>query len=77
MSIHEKCKIIKLTIEKFKFKNFISYFCKISGISRSGYYNYNTTKSAERRKNKAMTDEIARDNILKVFKVKNKKVQDR
>jgi hypothetical protein len=36
---------IEIFVAKNKLKNMISYLCKISGVSRSGYYNAFSSKS--------------------------------
>ncbi len=51
----------------------MSYLCKISKVSRSGYYNYHTHKSIELRKHKDIKDEVLRDNILEAYRFKNRK----
>jgi len=58
---------------KYKLKNMVSYLCEAAGVSRSGYYNYFSNKSVEKRKKKEKNDRILRDNILKAFKFKNRK----
>jgi transposase InsO family protein len=69
----EKYITIANTIKIYKLKNMISYLCKISGVSRSGFYNYfskNTIKVREIRNKK---DEVTKENILKAFNFKNRK----
>lgn len=51
----------------------ISYLCKTAGISRSGYYNYFSSKSLRGRKKRNNKDEIARDIILKAYNFKGRK----
>jgi putative transposase len=58
---------------KNKLKNMISYLCKISGVSRSGYYNYFSSKSQKAREKRDMQDESVRDIILKAFNFKRRK----
>ena len=38
---------IKITLEKYNLKNLTSFLCKISGVSRSGYYNFLATEKTE------------------------------
>ena len=57
--------LIKEVIEKYKFKNVIGYLCKLSGVSRSGYYNYFASKDI--RMKREQRDIHNRDLILKVF----------
>ncbi|AGK55122.1 transposase [Bacillus sp. 1NLA3E] len=51
----------------------VSYLCDISGVSRSGYYNYFSQKSQEQRKRKNEQDEEVKEIILKAFHFKNRK----
>ncbi len=51
----------------------ISYLCKISEVSRSGYYKYFSEKSMNVRKSNHNKDEIAKENILKAFNFKGRK----
>ena len=51
----------------------ISHLCEVSGVSRSGYYNYFTNKSKITRDALAKADELVRDNILKAYNFKGRK----
>lgn len=51
----------------------ISHLCKISKVSRSGYYNYFSSKSKDYRSQCDKHDELIRDNILKAYKFKRRK----
>jgi putative transposase len=51
----------------------VSYLCGIAGVSRSGYYNYFSEKSQERRKHKEEQDEVVKEIILKAFHFKGRK----
>lgn len=51
----------------------VSYLCDIAGVSRSGYYNYFSAKSQERRAQKDEKDEIVKEIILKAFRFKGRK----
>jgi transposase InsO family protein len=51
----------------------ISYLCKISGVSRSGYYNYFSSKSQNAREKREAADKSVRDIILKAFNFKRRK----
>ena len=51
----------------------ITHLCEISGVSRSGYYNYFTDKSKITRYTLDMADELVRDNILKAYNFKGRK----
>jgi putative transposase len=58
-------KIIKEIIQKYGFKNSIKYLCELSGVSRSGYYNYLASGDIQLEREKR--DLKHRDLILKVF----------
>lgn len=51
----------------------ISYLCRILRVSRSGYYNYFSSKSQKAREKRFMKDESVRDIILKAFNFKRRK----
>jgi transposase InsO family protein len=51
----------------------VSYLCDVAGVSRSGYYNYFSAKSQERREQKDEQDEIVKEIILKAFHFKGRK----
>lgn len=51
----------------------VSYLCTLAGVSRSGYYNYFSLESQERRKLRDKTDEAVKEIILKAFHFKNRK----
>ena len=51
----------------------VSYLCEISGVSRSGYYNYFTDKSKKSREQSDNHDEVVRDIILKAYNFKGRK----
>ena len=51
----------------------ITHLCKVSGVSRSGYYNYFTDKSKITRDALDKADELVRDNILKAYNFKGRK----
>ncbi len=57
---------------KSKYKKIVTYLCKLAGVSRSGYYNYFSEKSLNRRNTQNRTDEILKENILKAYKFKNR-----
>lgn len=50
----------------------VKYLCEISGVSRSGYYNYFSQKSEEKRKLKDEKDEVVKELILKAFRFKGR-----
>lgn len=57
--------LIQMITKKYKLKNVISYLCKCSGVSRSGYYNY--VGSSEKQREREIQDEKIRDIILTAF----------
>lgn len=65
LRVSEIFELIQNTIKKHKLKNVVSYLCKCSGVSRSGYYNYITSES--KRKEREKSDENSRDIILMAF----------
>jgi transposase InsO family protein len=73
VSSSEKFKIIKYIIEKYKFKNMLSYMCKISGVSRSGYYRYFSSIIMKSRESNEVRDLEIKENILKAYYFKRRK----
>lgn len=73
MLVQEKFILIRSVIEKHKLKNKVSYFCELSGVSRSGYYNYFSSKSISKRDNRESKDLESYKNILAAFNFKNRK----
>ena len=67
----ETFKLIESIILRFNHKNIVSHLCKVSGVSRSGYYRYLKTKDLRLQRDKL--DEKVRDNILKAFNYKGYK----
>lgn len=67
----ETFKLIQSIILRFNNKNIVSHLCKVSGVSRSGYYRYLNTKDLRLQRDKS--DEKVRDNILKAFNYKGYK----
>jgi putative transposase len=51
----------------------VKFLCEVSGVSRSGYYNFFSTKSQEQRKLKDKKDEILKRIILKAYHFKGRK----
>lgn len=51
----------------------VSYLCTISGVSRSGYYNYFSLKSQKSREQRDKQDELLKETILKAFHFKRRK----
>jgi putative transposase len=65
--------LIRSIIEKYKLRKMVSFLCDICGVSRSGYYNYFSIKSMERRKTREEQDKLLKENILEAFNFKNRK----
>ena len=51
----------------------VSYLCKTTKISRSGYYNYFSFISHDSRKRRDIKDGLLRDTIIKAYKFKRRK----
>jgi len=51
----------------------VSYLCEVAEVSRSGYYNYFSLESQNRRKQKDKEDEGVKEIILKAFHFKRRK----
>lgn len=51
----------------------VSYLCQMAKVSRSGYYNYFSSKSQNYRSQRDKEDELVRDNILKAYNFKGRK----
>ncbi|MTK10794.1 MAG: IS3 family transposase [Clostridiaceae bacterium] len=73
LAAEQKFIIINSVIEKCKLKNMVSHLCQIAEVSRSGYYNYFSSKSQEQRYLRDKKDELIRDNILKAYNFKGRK----
>ncbi|MEB2282201.1 IS3 family transposase [Lysinibacillus xylanilyticus] len=68
-----KFELISKTIQKYKLKRLVSYLCEIMGVSRSGYYNYFTEKSAQKRAAHELADEAVKEIILKAYHFRGRK----
>jgi putative transposase len=51
----------------------VSYLCNLSGVSRSGFYNYFTEKSQKHRELREKQDELIKEVILKAYHFKKRK----
>ncbi|MGE7875717.1 IS3 family transposase, partial [Bacillus paramycoides] len=69
----QKYILIRSVILKYNLKNMVSHLCKVTGVSRSGYYNYFSVSSQEQRKQKSDQDEIVKEIILKALRFRNRK----
>lgn len=65
--------LIKEIVEKHKIKNQISFLCKLTAVSRSGYYAYFSNTRIQNRFQKDLDDQILKENILKAYYFKNRK----
>jgi transposase InsO family protein len=73
LAAKQKFILINSLIKKYKLKSMVSYLCKISGVSRSGYYNYFSIKSQIFREQRDIQDEKLRQIILKAYTFKGRK----
>lgn len=73
MLTHEKFIIIKSVLEKYKLISKTSYLCEVSGVSRSGYYNYFSNKSISNRSKQDESDLKIYKNVLAEFDFKKRK----
>ncbi len=73
MLAEEKFILISQILEKYKLRNSTSALCKISGVSRSGYYNYFTIASQNRRIQRDKQDEQVKEILLKAYHFKGRK----
>jgi transposase InsO family protein len=69
----EKFVLISHILEKYKLKNSTSALCKIASISRSGYYNYFTLTSQNRRIQRDKQDEKVKEILLRAYHFKGRK----
>ncbi|MFJ6263461.1 IS3 family transposase [Lysinibacillus xylanilyticus] len=60
-------------MKKYKLKRLVSYLCDVMGISRSGYYNYFSEKSAQKRVAQEQADEVVKEIILKAYHFRGRK----
>ena len=51
----------------------LSYLCKISGVSRSGYYKYFSSTTVKKRQSNEVRDLEVKENILRAYNFKNRK----
>lgn len=73
MAAKEKFLLISQILEKYKLEDSISALCKLAGVSRSGYYNYFTLTSQNRRIQRDKQDEQVKEIILKAYHFKGRK----
>ncbi|MBE9915916.1 IS3 family transposase [Paenibacillus donghaensis] len=59
--------------EKYQLHRMVNYLCKVSGVSRSGYYRYWSSEATQKRSQKEQRDEQLREVILKAFHFKRRK----
>lgn len=51
----------------------VSYLCKLMGVSRSGYHNYFTEESVQKRAVQEQADEVVKDIILMAYHFRGRK----
>lgn len=73
VSAEQKFLLIRSVIEKYDLKNMVSFLCETSGVSRSGYYHYFSSKSQEKRNQQETEDLKLKETILKAFHFKRRK----
>ncbi|WYU48924.1 hypothetical protein MHB49_14165 [Paenibacillus sp. FSL K6-0108] len=61
MAVEVKFELIQRTIQTYKLKRLVCYLCDVMEVSRSGYYNYFSKQSAQKRVAKAKVDEIVKE----------------
>lgn len=73
MAAEQKFLIISQIIKKYNLKNSISVLCKTAAVSRSGFYNYFSPISQNKRVQRDESDEQVKLNILKAYHFKGRK----
>jgi transposase InsO family protein len=73
LTAEQKYILINTVLNKYKLKNMINHLCDFIEVSRSGYYNYFSSKSHERRNQRDALDEKAKDKILEAYNFKGRK----
>ncbi|WHY17583.1 IS3 family transposase [Paenibacillus sp. G2S3] len=73
LSSSQKFVLIHTIIEKYQLSRLVNYLCKVSGVSRSGYYRYWSSEAKQKRIQKKQQDEQLREVILKAFHFKRRK----
>jgi putative transposase len=73
LSSGKKFILIRYVIEKYQLSNMVSFLCEVAEVSRSGYYNYFSLKSQNRRKQNEKKDEKVKKIILKAIHFKRRK----
>ncbi|MDQ6596525.1 IS3 family transposase [Bacillus salipaludis] len=73
LPVSQKYILIREVIEKYNLRHMVKFLCEAADVSRSGYYNYFSAKSEEKRKYQEAKDEEAKAMILKDFHFKSRK----
>nr|WP_235973667.1 IS3 family transposase [Peribacillus faecalis] len=68
-----KFELIYKTIQKYHLKRLVSYLCELMGVSRSGYYNYFSNHSVQKRMERELSDEAVKEIILKAYRFRGRK----
>ncbi|WP_436449189.1 IS3 family transposase [Paenibacillus sp. BT-177] len=69
----QKYILIHTVIRKYDLHRMVNHLCRMAGVSKSGYYKYWSSKSAEKRKQREQDDEQVKETILKAFRFKRRK----
>jgi putative transposase len=70
---YQKYILIRTVIKKYHLHRMVNYLCNMTGISRSGYYQYWSSESKEKRNQRELEDEQVKETILKAFRFKRRK----
>lgn len=65
--------LVRFVIEKYQLKSMVGYLCSVAGVSRSGYYNYFSLQSQEKRRKREEKDEAIKEMVLKAFQYRRRK----
>ncbi|MFS0781397.1 IS3 family transposase [Bacillus sp. 1P06AnD] len=65
--------LIYKTIQKYKLKRLVNYLCELMSVSRSGYYNYFSNHSVQKRMERELADEAVKEIILKAYQFRGRK----
>ncbi|NEU26074.1 IS3 family transposase, partial [Paenibacillus polymyxa] len=69
----QKYILIHTVIRKYDLHRMVNHLCTMAGVSKSGYYKYWSSESAEKRKQREQDDEQVKETILKAFRFKRRK----
>src|SRR5690606_32641676 len=72
LSTSQKFQLIYHIIEKYQLKRLASYLCKLTGVSRSGYYGYFKEEAVRNRIKREEADMKLRAIILKAYRFRHR-----